>query len=296
MRTYAYGALAPTLNAHLVERQLILAHRYRNDLVAIERKRLEERDTVIQPHVTARAVEYARLKESGVEHPKLPKFKLPDEDQAKVDAIDEASYLATKVCRQTMEDRWGDVLAWGTYLRVDEDVRRVCESIVLDARLDLYRCFAKQIAKYPRVFLEKMDLRDFAEVDDDASVQAVRGRRFKACLSDFRDVVEDAVGRAGGVYAQLPAAWTTQTCAKCEAREEFDAARELRHMCSKCGAEWDQDENACENLLRAAKQWTPPPAPLAGENGGKFKRLTAAQRRAKGLETRRAKSRSKKVS
>jgi hypothetical protein len=129
MRTYAYGAKAPTLNAHLVERQLILAHRYRNDLVAIERKRLEERDTVIRPHVTARAVECARLKESGVEHPKLPKFKLPDEDQAKVDAIDEASYLATKVCRQTMEDRWGDVLAWGTYLRVDEDMRRVCESI-----------------------------------------------------------------------------------------------------------------------------------------------------------------------
>src|SRR3990172_5287182 len=40
-RAYSYGAKAPTENAELVRQQLILAHRYANRLVEIERERRE---------------------------------------------------------------------------------------------------------------------------------------------------------------------------------------------------------------------------------------------------------------
>lgn len=41
VRVYEFGLLAPTQNAHLVDEQILLSHRYRNVLVEIERQRRE---------------------------------------------------------------------------------------------------------------------------------------------------------------------------------------------------------------------------------------------------------------
>ncbi|MDP2949729.1 MAG: zinc ribbon domain-containing protein, partial [Chloroflexota bacterium] len=49
---------------------------------------------------------------------------------------------------------------------------------------------------------------------------------------------------------KVPAQYTTQECSYCANREQFDARKEVRHRCSRCGGEWDQDENAARNLLK----------------------------------------------
>src|SRR5436853_1789324 len=47
---YSYGAQAPTTNGALVEAQLRAAHRYRNDLVELERSRRTRVAEAIQAH------------------------------------------------------------------------------------------------------------------------------------------------------------------------------------------------------------------------------------------------------
>ncbi len=166
---------------------------------------------------------------------------------------------------------------------------------VLRARRDIYQKFGCFLAQYRTVVVEKLDLRDFAELPEKdepkepRAIRAARPRRFFAALSELFSCAADAVGRAGGEWRELSAAHTTETCASCGAVEVFDQAVDLRHICQHCGAAWDQDVNAARNLLRAAKSDAPTfsrsrmktPAPK-GESA-------ADLRRAKGLETRRKK-------
>ena len=128
---------------------------------------------------------------------------------------------------------------------------------VLRARREHYRVFAKFLASYREVVVEKLDLRDFAELPEEGkgeehSVTAARPRRFLAALSELFDCIEDAVGRAGGAYLKVKPAFTTQTCHVCGRVEKFDAAAKVVHTCA-LGHTWDQDFNATLNLLRAAK-------------------------------------------
>lgn len=51
---------------------------------------------------------------------------------------------------------------------------------------------------------------------------------------------------------KLPAQNITKECNACGNVEDFDAAKTIHHACSKCGAVWDQDKNAAENIMRAA--------------------------------------------
>lgn len=130
-------------------------------------------------------------------------------------------------------------------------------------RRELYRIFARRLAGYAKVVVEKLDLRDFAELpgkEDKESplVTSSRGRRFDAALSELFGACADAVSRAGGVWQEVEPAMTTQTCADCEKEERFDAAKEVAHMCSSCGVTWDQDVNAARNLLLRAATWEAP--------------------------------------
>jgi hypothetical protein len=165
---------------------------------------------------------------------------------------------------------------------------------VLRARREIYRVFAaKTVALYEEVRVEALDLRDFAELPDtergDKSDEPItanaRGRRFKACLSELIGSMRDATLRAGGVWAQVDPALTTQWCAACGREDRFDAAREVRHTCSSCGAEWDQDENAALNILRA-----PPERTVSTERSQdeKAKKSARSHRRAEGLAKSRA--------
>ena len=161
-------------------------------------------------------------------------------------------------------------------------------------RRELYRLFALQVARYAVVGVEEMDLREFAELPtkdepkDEPVTKNARPKRFIAALSELRGCIKDAVARARGHYVELEPAYTTKTCAACGKVTAFDAAVELSHVCEHCGATWDQDDNAAENLLRAAGSWAASPARSQAEAGVQRKETRAALRRAKGLETRRA--------
>lgn len=130
---------------------------------------------------------------------------------------------------------------------------------VLETRKQLYISFARQLAQYTHVALEKLDLRDFAELPDedeepDSPIRvAARPRRFKVGLSILRAKLIDAVERAGGEYLLIEPMGTTMRCCACGAVNSFDAEKELRFRCESCGQTHDQDENAARNLLRAAQ-------------------------------------------
>lgn len=164
---------------------------------------------------------------------------------------------------------------------------------VLRARRELYRLFALEIARYRSIAVERLDLRDFAELPDEGEVEdpratSARGRRFQAALSELLGCMADAAARAGCAWAEQKAAWTTQTCFACGAREEFDAAGPVDHTCAQCDATWDQDVNAANNLLRAVQRGetlggrsrVKVPVP-AGESAVAVRRREGKQRKAK---------------
>jgi len=163
---------------------------------------------------------------------------------------------------------------------------------VLRSRREMYRLFACFLATYKKVVFEKLDLRDFADLPEGAEDPALKGarpRRFKACLSDLRTCAADAVARAGGEWVEVPAEYTTQRCSVCGVIRKFDAATDLVHACP-CGAVWDQDDNACSNLLRAVTSSPPAPGRSQGETPTVPGKSTAKSRREKGLATRRARA------
>lgn len=165
---------------------------------------------------------------------------------------------------------------------------------VLRARREMYRLFACFLATYREVVFEELDLRDFAELPeegeekDSPQTKGARPRRFKACLSELKACAKDAVLRAGGEWIEVPPEYTTQTCAACGVVREFNAAVELRHTCTSCGATWDQDVNACDNLLRAAKSEALTLARSHAKLAAATKETVAERKRKKGLATRRA--------
>ena len=67
-------------------------------------------------------------------------------------------------------------------------------------------------------------------------------------LSELRDAQLGAF-RRGGKAIKAPCRNSTRMCNACGKIEKFDAAKERTHKCSGCGAVWDQDENASDNLL-----------------------------------------------
>ena len=127
---------------------------------------------------------------------------------------------------------------------------------VLRERRECYRLFARHLAEYRTVVVEKMDLRAFAvrPGKDEEQVFGARLYRFKAGLSGLVGACRDAVARAGGSLREVDPAGSTQTCSVCGKLEQFDAAREIEHVCSHCAAVWDQDVNAARNLLARAAQ------------------------------------------
>jgi transposase len=47
---------------------------------------------------------------------------------------------------------------------------------------------------------------------------------------------------------------TTQRCAVCGCEDRWDAATQVDHVCVACGRSWDQDANACRNMLAARER------------------------------------------
>lgn len=171
-------------------------------------------------------------------------------------AIDRIERIHTSLCTANVPfaDVWRTVEHWRVkreHLYQWECNRR---ENTLNERLNVYRHFARQMASYDTVRVPDLDLRDFAELPDGPEhpiTTAARPRRFKVALSTLRDAMQNAVMRAGGRWELIDPHLITQTCSVCGREERFDAKLAVRHVCSQCGAEWDQDENGAINTLRA---------------------------------------------
>lgn len=128
-------------------------------------------------------------------------------------------------------------------------------------RREEYRRFATHLARtYATIVLEKFDLQSVITTPNaEAGARAIgRAQRRTAKLAapgELRQAIKDAAIKRGATIVELSAMHTTQTCSSCGVCEPFDASPSIEHTCVHCGAMWDQDYNACANLLALA---TPP--------------------------------------
>lgn len=114
-------------------------------------------------------------------------------------------------------------------------------------REDIYRNFAAWIRRnYRTVRLEQLDLRDFhrlPDIDEPAVDGALKEHVRDACQSLLCRCIEESVANTVKVDPKD----TTRKCSKCGSIQEWDH-KALRHQCTSCGEEWDQDANASMNI------------------------------------------------
>jgi transposase len=138
------------------------------------------------------------------------------------------------------------------YLHLRHWERGLSEQTRLHIR-EGYRMVAARMAEtYATLYLEDFDLREVAERPDAESeeiVTASSGYRQMASPSLFRAALLNACRREGVRIAKLDAALTTRACQDCGYDGKWDQAESLMHRCERCGALWDQDQNAAANLL-----------------------------------------------
>lgn len=119
-------------------------------------------------------------------------------------------------------------------------------------RTNLYREFAARMARtYSGAIIEQTDWAVFCtnpQPEEGWTVpETVRWLQRIACVHSLNDALKHVMP-----VTKVNPAWTTQACHNCGHIDHFDAAAHVRHTCSSCGAEWDQDANAVVNLLRGA--------------------------------------------
>jgi F0F1-type ATP synthase membrane subunit b/b' len=129
-------------------------------------------------------------------------------------------------------------------------------------REDFYRCAAKKLSqRYQDVVLEQFKLSDVArrgKTEDSPENKAARSNRQLVGVSRLRLAVVQAFLARGGRVVEFPAKNTTRTCNECGTVAIFDAAKYIDRNppCPTCGAVWDQDHNACVNLLGTHSEWS----------------------------------------
>lgn len=166
---------------------------------------------------------------------------------------DDAAYEALEAWRYHDHHLW----EWETSQRTK----------ALRHRREIYRVFAADLArKYETLVLEDFDLSELAKKptaeNQEGDIEAARSNRQRASVSELRQCLVSVFegrmvvgqGEGGGQVVgqgveRVQAAYTTRTCAECGSLESWNQVADLRHTCSKCGVNWDQDENAAKNIL-----------------------------------------------
>jgi hypothetical protein len=143
----------------------------------------------------------------------------------------------------------------------------------LGHRLEEYRQFALWAFKhYACVALEDFDLRRVAELREPEKKEKephkeARHNRVVAAVSTLRLAIKNAATSCGGTIKLVPPEYTTLQCHVCGFIEKWDAAPQVMHTCSNCGATWDQDHNGAVNIYRRAQEPDETEQPKPDETG-----------------------------
>ena len=133
----------------------------------------------------------------------------------------------------------------------------------LRRRMDRYRVFAASLARrYSTLVLENFDLRkvsrNVAPESTEVELPTARLHQRDAATSELRTCLIQAFASRGGSIVKINPSLTTQRCSLCGygegEGERWDPIPQVEHTCVGCGAAWDQDANACHNLMRLYRE------------------------------------------
>lgn len=116
-------------------------------------------------------------------------------------------------------------------------------------RKDLYvKFWAWLRSNYTLAVVENLDLAKMRLRPDAASTDKT------GALVEYRNLASCGLllSSAAMPVKRLPPEDTTAICHACRNKCVWDHGQELTHQCEHCGEVWDQDENACRNLLYKA--------------------------------------------
>lgn len=120
-------------------------------------------------------------------------------------------------------------------------------------RREIYRAWAARLAdRYTTIVLNEHDMRDTAKKpapDVSKDNERSRANRQLVAPSTLRLALVNAKRTRDGSTVQIRAAKVTKTCHACGHENDFDSAASIEHTCSSCGERWDQDKNACHNIM-----------------------------------------------
>jgi hypothetical protein len=145
---------------------------------------------------------------------------------------------------------WDVLVAWrarDAHLDAYQAALRISS---LRDRREGYRILASRMAKrYRTLIIDDFDLRTFirtpAAESERPNVEVYRKQQFTAACSELRQVFANAFGAENVV--KLSSKDVSRLC-PCGNIVEVSPAR--IQVCGACGISWDQDANACRNLLR----------------------------------------------
>lgn len=123
----------------------------------------------------------------------------------------------------------------------------------LGHRKEGYRILSAMLAKrYRTLVIDDTDLRAMqrspAPESERTEIATAKRNQRHAAGSELREALVSAFS---GRVIKLSAVDVTRTCHLCHSIEQWDRVASGRlHTCSNCAVQWDQDANACHNLLR----------------------------------------------
>jgi transposase len=129
---------------------------------------------------------------------------------------------------------------------------------LIASRREVYRVLAARlVAAYGCFVAEDMDIPKLTrkgkpEDGPDYMEEAARKSARYAAPGSLRAAIKLAAGREGVKAMEVPSMGTTKVHSLCGTWLDHDFSEQIMAWCPKCEMGFDQDANACENLLKLA--------------------------------------------